>query len=110
MKMLKHKGYFGSIEASIEDNCLFGKLEFISPLINYEGETIAKLETAFKEAVEDYLSDCAVNAVEPATPCKGSFNVRIGHKLHLAAMVAAKENNVSLNDFVKRQVESGINH
>ncbi|MFT5815717.1 MAG: putative HicB family RNase H-like nuclease, partial [Psychroserpens sp.] len=26
------------------------------------------------------------------------------------AMVAAKENNVSLNDFVKRQVESGINH
>ena len=29
---LKHKGYIGSIEASLEDNCLFGKILFIKAL------------------------------------------------------------------------------
>jgi len=40
MKLLKHKGYFGSFEASVEDNCLFGKLEFIRSLVAFEGETV----------------------------------------------------------------------
>lgn len=41
---LKHKGYIGSIEASIEDNCLFGKLLFIKALVSYEGKTVAELD------------------------------------------------------------------
>ncbi len=32
MKMLEYKGYYGSIEASVEDNLLYGKLEFIAIL------------------------------------------------------------------------------
>ena len=40
---LKHKGYIGSIEASVEDNCLFGKLLFIRALVSYEGQTVAQL-------------------------------------------------------------------
>ena len=39
--MLKYRGYYGSIEVSTEDNCLFGTLQFIRALINYEGETVA---------------------------------------------------------------------
>ena len=27
--LLQHRSYYGSIEASPEDNCLFGKLQFI---------------------------------------------------------------------------------
>ena len=34
---MKYKGYYGSIEASTEDNCLYGKLLFIRPLVSYEG-------------------------------------------------------------------------
>ena len=48
--MLKYRGYYGSIEVSTEDNCLFGKLQFIRALVNYEGETVAELEKAFQEA------------------------------------------------------------
>ena len=29
---MQYKGYYGSIEASTEDNCLYGKLLFIRPL------------------------------------------------------------------------------
>lgn len=74
--MLQHRGYFGSIEASPEDNCLFGRLQFIRSLVNYEGETVAELTQAFRDAVDDYLNDCAATGRDPEIPCKGSFNVR----------------------------------
>lgn len=104
-KMLEYKGYYGSIEASPEDGCLYGKLEFINALVNYEAETVPALEAAFREAVDDYLADCAGRGHEPEIPCKGSFNVRVGHEAHLRAAVAAKERGLSLNDFTKQAIE-----
>ncbi|SDB08709.1 hypothetical protein SAMN03159382_00875 [Pseudomonas sp. NFACC23-1] len=52
---LQYKGYVGSIEASTDDNCLFGKLLSIRALVSYEGQTVTELEMAFREAVDDYL-------------------------------------------------------
>lgn len=101
-KLLQHRGYYGSIEASPEDNCLFGKLQFIRALVSYEGETVAQLSEAFREAVEDYLATCATLGQVPETPCKGSFNVRVGHDLHLAASVAAARQSISLNDLTRQ--------
>lgn len=108
MKMLEYKGYVGSVEAAIEDGVLFGKLEFISALVNYEGETVKALQAAFEEAVDDYLAGCEAKGYEPELPCKGSFNVRVGHDLHLAAMLKAKELGVSLNDFVRQALNQAL--
>ena len=99
---LKHKGYIGSIEASLEDNCLFGKILFIKALVSYEGKTVAELDAAFKEAVEDYLTTCQALGQTPEKPCKGSFNVRVGHDLHLAAALAATRKKVTLNDLTRQ--------
>jgi predicted HicB family RNase H-like nuclease len=104
-KMLEYKGYYGSIEASPEDGCLYGKLEFIIALVNYEAETVPALEAEFHAAVDDYLADCARRGREPELPCKGSFNVRVGHEAHLRAAVAARESGLSLNDFTKQAIE-----
>jgi len=87
MKVLKYKGYVGSVEVSTEDNCLFGQVLFIEPLINYEGQTVADLSEVFNEAVDDYLLDCEEQGIEPAKPCKGSFNARTGPELHQAAAI-----------------------
>jgi predicted HicB family RNase H-like nuclease len=106
MKMLEHKGYYGSIEASVEDDILFGKIEFIAALVNYEGETVQALKAAFEEAVDDYLATCQAKDYAPEVPCKGSFNVRVGHDLHLAAAVKAKELGISLNDFVRNAIST----
>ncbi len=108
MKLLKYKGYYGSVEVSTDDNCLFGKLEFIHPLVNYEGNSVNKLETAFQAAVDDYLEDCTRLNCDPAITCKGSFNVRVGSEIHLAAAVKAKENGINLNAFVKQAVYLAI--
>jgi len=108
MNMLQHKGYYGSIEASVDDNCFFGKLEFISDLVNFEGETLEQLNNSFIDAAEDYILTCAKIGKEPEKPCKGSFNIRIGHDLHLAAYLRAKEINVSLNEYVRKTIAKAV--
>jgi len=103
--LLEHRGYYGSIEVSHADNCLFGKLQFIRDLVSYEGETVAQLTAAFHAAVDDYLDTCAAQGRAPAIPCKGTFNVRVGHKLHLAAHVAAQQAQMSLNDLTRQALQ-----
>ncbi|MBK1734744.1 toxin-antitoxin system HicB family antitoxin [Halorhodospira abdelmalekii] len=105
-KLLKYRGYYGSIEASTADNCLFGRLQFVRALVSYEGETVAELETAFRAAVDDYIATCEQLGALPEKPCKGSFNVRIGHELHLAAAVAASQHGISLNDLTRQALRS----
>lgn len=56
---LTHKGYTGSAEVSLEDDCLHGKILFISDLVTYEAETVPGLRTEFVAAVENYLAQCA---------------------------------------------------
>lgn len=104
--LLQHRGYYGSIEASPEDDCLFGKLQFIRALVSYEGRTVSELEQAFRGAVDDYLADCEKTGSAPELPCKGSFNVRVGHALHLAASVAAARERVTLNDLTRSALDA----
>ena len=107
---LKHNGYIGSIEASVEDNCLFGKVLFIKALVSYEGKTVAELDAAFREAVDDYLTTCQALGQTPEKPCKGSFNVRVGHDLHLAAALAASRKKVTLNDLTRQALSEFLQH
>jgi predicted HicB family RNase H-like nuclease len=80
------------------------QLEFIDPSVNYEGETVVEVRVAFQEAVEDYLNTCKALGVAPAKPYRGTFNVRIGRDLHRAAVVAAKQRDINLNELVKQAI------
>jgi len=68
---LEHKGYRGTIEYSLEDNLLFGKVIGIRDLISYEGESLSKLQEDFAGAIDDYLIWCEQDGVEPAKPFNG---------------------------------------
>ena len=50
---MKYKGYEGSIEYTLEDKILFGKVQGIKSLISYEGNTIDELEKDFQAASDD---------------------------------------------------------
>jgi predicted HicB family RNase H-like nuclease len=108
MKHLEHKGYTGSIEFSREDGLLYGKVLGIRSLISYEGHTGEELEKDFKEAVDEYLSDCREKGEEPEKPFKGSFNVRISVDLHRKAALKAMEEKMSLNTFVAESIREKI--
>lgn len=103
---LVYKGYAGSLEASIEDGCLHGRILFIDDLVAYEGQTIPEVQAAFEAAVDRYLAHC-VRVGKPANkPYSGTFNVRIGQDLHGMAVKIASRQGIKLNEFVKQAVQS----
>lgn len=55
---LSYRGVLGSVEYSVEDGRLFGKMINVSALVSYEGRTMEELEKDFVSAVEDYLALC----------------------------------------------------
>lgn len=95
-----YKGYLGSAQYSVEDEVFYGKLEFIRSLISYEASDSKKLKKKFEKAVDEYLSDCKEDGVEPEKPFKGSFNVRTGSDLHRKIAVYAKKKRMNLNQVI----------
>ena len=82
----------------------FGSIIGIDDNITFEGKSVTELETAFQEAVDDYLEMCHKIGKEPQKFYKGSFNVRIDPELHRRVSFLAKSKKISLNKFVKRQI------
>ena len=99
-KPFTYKGYMGSIEASIEDECLHGKLLFIDDSITYEAETVHGLLEAFRRAVDDYLAYCKRTGKPANKTFSGSFNIRIGASRHKALAEKAVETGLCINEAV----------
>lgn len=106
--VFEYQGYLGSAEVDREDNVLTGRLLFMRDVIAYSASTPAELETAFHQVVDEYLEACVGLGDEPDTPCKGTFNVRIGPERHREAALAARRRDVSLNDFVGVAIDAAI--
>jgi predicted HicB family RNase H-like nuclease len=66
--MLSYKDYTGSVEISVEDNCLYGRILDIDDLVTYEGQTVQELQAAFRESVEEYQRTCDALGLEPEQP------------------------------------------
>lgn len=103
-----HEGYTGSIEVSQEDECLHGRILFITDIVTYEAETVPQLKVAFEAAVQRYIRHCRATEKEPNRPFSGTFNVRIGAENHRACAVAAHQAGIGLNEFVLRAVETAL--
>ncbi|CAI1598872.1 Uncharacterized protein encoded in hypervariable junctions of pilus gene clusters [Serratia fonticola] len=108
--MLKFNGYFGSVEFSLEDGILHGRIQCINDLVTYEAETLDGLKAAFEEAVIDYVQTCEQLGKSPDKPMSGTFNVRIGAVLHKQAYLAACSTGKSLNDYVKTALEEKLSN
>ncbi len=98
--LMTHKGFTGSMEASIEDECLHGRVLFIDDIVTYEGETVAELKDSFVAAVDRYIAYCKRTGKPANKPFSGSFNVRVGPELHKAAAVMAAQEGMKLNELM----------
>lgn len=105
---MKFKGYHGSIEFSIEDDCLHGRLLGIDDIITYEGNSVKEIKVAFKEAVDDYLVFCKELGKSPDKPYSGKVMFRIDPKVHAKAALAAQMKGVSLNQWAEEILEKAV--
>lgn len=101
----KYKGFEGSMGFSVEDECLFGEVLFIRSKIIYIGDTFEELKNAFEDAVDSYIQHCEEKSIQPEKPCSGTFNVRVGTRLHQEATKVAYRHNISLNEIVIHALE-----
>jgi predicted HicB family RNase H-like nuclease len=106
---LKYKGYSGSAEFSLEDECLHGRIQFIDDLITYEAETVLGLNQAFKDAVDRYLAYCEKTGNPANKPFSGTFNIRTAPETHRRAAQSAFESGVTLNEWVGTALERALN-
>lgn len=100
--VLSYKNYLGSIEYSIDDEILFGKILGINDIITYEADNIKELKIAFHDSVDDYLEHCKQIAKEPNKPYSGKFTLRIDPELHAKLAAYAKMSGKSLNQYAEQ--------
>lgn len=104
-QILEYKGFQGSVDFSLEDNILYGKILHIDDLVSYDADSVAEVFEAFKEAVDDYLKMCEETGKAPNKPFSGTFNVRIGVALHRELAKQATREAKSINDVVRESIE-----
>ncbi|MGL1958563.1 MAG: type II toxin-antitoxin system HicB family antitoxin [Colwellia sp.] len=103
--LLKYNGYYGTAEYSFEDQCIWGKIQFINDVVTYESNSADDIQNQFERAVNDYLETCLDFGKKPDKTMTGSFNVRIGEELHKQATIRACQDKVSLNEVTRKALE-----
>ena len=104
--VLSYKDYYGSIEFSLEDNCLYGSLIGLeNGAMTYEGDTLNELKSRFEETVDTYLEHCQECGIVPQKPFSGLFSIRLNPSLHQMVAIKAKEKGISINRFVRQALE-----
>lgn len=106
--IIRCKDFTGSVRFNSLDKVFHGKIEFITDLVTFEGTSVEELESAFMEAVEDYLELCKQNNKEPEKPFAGSFNIRLKPELHRKAALTSIEKGMSLNQLVAEAVSKYV--
>ncbi|WP_101776430.1 type II toxin-antitoxin system HicB family antitoxin [Pasteurella oralis] len=106
--VLEYKDFIGSVEVSLEDNILFGKILYINGLITYEANTVDELNKEFQAAVDDYIEFCQEQGLDAYKSFNGKFNVRISPELHKQASLLATKQNITLNAFVCKAIQNEI--
>lgn len=105
---LEYKGFYGSVEYSEEDDCLFGKILFVEDLILYEGNCVSELKKNFQESVDEYIEDCKELGKDPYKKFKGTLNVRLTPELHKKAALKAESLRRSLNSVIAEAIEKFV--
>ena len=100
MNTMTYKDYTAQIEYSAEDGCLIGEIAGIRDIVGFHGNSVAELQAAFEEAVEDYLEMCEESGRPPQKPYSGELTLHIPPEIHTGIAMAAEASGKNLNQWV----------
>jgi predicted HicB family RNase H-like nuclease len=93
-----------------DDSNFYGKIEGITDLVTFEGETVKELTAAFHFMVDEHIKDCEAENIAPEKSYKGSFNVRLTPELHKRIAISAKMRGITLNRYVFEALNEIVSH
>jgi predicted HicB family RNase H-like nuclease len=73
------KGYEAVVSFDDEAGIFYGEVANVRDVITFQGESVAELQQAFADSVEDYLTFCAERGEKPEKPFSDSFLSHIPH-------------------------------
>ena len=75
-------------------------------MITFQGKSVAEIQKAFRESVDDYLQFCKKRGEEPDKPFSGKLVLRMRPGLHQVLAVAARREKKSLNSLIVEKLET----
>jgi predicted HicB family RNase H-like nuclease len=102
--MMEYKGYVGTVEYDGEAKLFHGDVINTRDIITFQGTTVAEIEKAFRDSIEDYLAWCKEEGVEPEKPYSGKFNLSLPPELHKEMAIKAGKLKMSINSFVEKAI------
>ena len=106
--MMEYKGYVGKVEFDAEAEIFHGEVLDTRDVITFQGRSVAELQTAFRESIDEYLAFCKQRGEEPNKPFSGQFVTRIPPELHRQVNLAASSSGKSLNAWVAEQLQDAV--
>ncbi len=106
--VITYKGFIGSVHFAAEDKVFYGKVEGITDLISFEGETVSQLEEGFKYMVDEHIKDCERNKRPLEKSYKGNLNIRLAPELHKKAAHNAALRGISLNQYINEAIRKEL--
>ncbi|MDM3885461.1 type II toxin-antitoxin system HicB family antitoxin [Pseudomonas sp. BCRC 81390] len=105
MSCMRYKGYAARIEYDERDDIFVGRVLGMRDIISFHARSVPELHEAFRDALEDYLADCAEQGITPEKPASGKIMLRIRPEVHAAASIAARAAGKSLNQWADEVFE-----
>ena len=105
---MEYKGYIGDVTFDSDAHLFHGEVINTKDVITFQGKTVDELERAFYESVDDYISWCKEDGVEPEKPYSGKFNLRLTPELHKEVAITARMMKLSINKFVEKAVRDEL--
>ena len=68
-RILNYKGYTGRVEYDDEQHIFAGSVINTRDEITFQGESVQEAEKAFRDSIDDYLTWCQEDDIEPDKPC-----------------------------------------
>ena len=105
MSSMTYRGYSARVEFDAEDRIFVGHLAGVRDIVGFHGVSVAELEAAFHEAVDDYLAACKKLGQEPNKPFSGRVMLRLPPEVHARASARATVEGVSFNQWAAKVLE-----
>jgi predicted HicB family RNase H-like nuclease len=106
--MRSYKGYTASVEFDPDEMVLHGRIDNIRDVVTFQADSVGQLQSAFEEAVDDYLDLCAERGEEPGKPYSGRFVVRLDPDVHRRLAVEADRRRISINTWLVETIERAL--
>ncbi len=109
MKPMNYKGYYARVEFDPEDHIFIGHVIGIRDVVGFHGVSVTELETAFQEAVDNYLVACKKLGQPPNKPYSGNLMLRVPAEVHASVAAKAKASGKSINQWATVVLEAATN-